>query len=513
MLKNSWNRLPPNARRWIFVAFVGAVIAALILALSPEPRTRNRATEQTIEHLFTDEDTSKVTLQNLAAKIDNMRSDQGKLQRQLDQMNTELRRAQSDKGPGRQMQKALADLQGKIKEIDRKTILTNKRVDGIEDNGYQFATEAIERAIKEGASGQNTGVAGAGIPGQVSPFPVTATMPVVTDPQPSNKPSQPTSGSDSTSNADEQSIEGSDGSEVGLQLHRSAGDYFKNAKVPDNRNVPNRTGINTGPLGTQALGMAANGPKGRTLVGRSISSGDIRSSTIEAKAREVERVRELEAGKEKEEGIYIPAGSIIEAVIIAGMDAPTGKESRSNPFPALMRFKKEAILPNRHTADIRECFLIASGYGDLSSSRAYLRGESVSCVREDGGVIETRMDAWATGEDGKAGIRGRLVSKEGQIIAKALQAGFMEGVSKAFDVKVVPTVATGSNSNDSVQFQNVLSNEAIQGGLMGGAKTAAGRIAEYWIEMAEEVKPVIEVDAGRSVSFIVNRGVKLQLKN
>ncbi len=33
-------------------------------------------------------------------------------------------------------------------------------------------------------------------------------------------------------------------------------------------------------------------------------------------------------------------------------------------------------MPNRFRADVRECFLIVSGYGDLSSERAYLRGET-----------------------------------------------------------------------------------------------------------------------------------------
>ena len=52
----------------------------------------------------------------------------------------------------------------------------------------------------------------------------------------------------------------------------------------------------------------------------------------------------------------------------------------------------------------------------------YLRGETISCVREDGGVIETRLDSYAVGEDGKAGIRGRLVSKQGQLVAKSMMA-------------------------------------------------------------------------------------------
>lgn len=52
------------------------------------------------------------------------------------------------------------------------------------------------------------------------------------------------------------------------------------------------------------------------------------------------------------------------------------------------------------------------------------------------GVIEAKLDSYAVGEDGKAGVRGRVVSKQGQIIAKSLMAGFLGGVSEAFDVNL-----------------------------------------------------------------------------
>ena len=94
------------------------------------------------------------------------------------------------------------------------------------------------------------------------------------------------------------------------------------------------------------------------------------------------------------------------------------------PIPVNSADPERSHPPNRFRADVRECFLIVSGYGDLSSERAYLRGETFSCVREDGGVIEAKLDAYAVGEDGKAGVRGRVVSKQGQIIAKSMMAGF-----------------------------------------------------------------------------------------
>jgi hypothetical protein len=109
-----------------------------------------------------------------------------------------------------------------------------------------------------------------------------------------------------------------------------------------------------------------------------------------------------------EDAVLIPAGSILRGVLLSGTDAPTGRQSRRDPYPALARIKHDAILPNRFRADVRECFLVLAGYGDLGSERAYLRTEAITCVRQDGGAIEVPIDAYATGEDGKVGERGRV---------------------------------------------------------------------------------------------------------
>jgi len=209
--------------------------------------------------------------------------------------------------------------------------------------------------------------------------------------------------------------------------------------------------------------------------------------------------------------VFIPAGSIVTGVFINGMDAPTNQGARRDPFPSTLRVQKEAILPNRFSADVRECFMLVSGYGDLSSERAYLRAETLSCIREDGGVIESRLDAYVVGEDGKAGVRGRLVSKQGQIIAKSLMAGFLGGVSKAFDVNPVQSLNIMPGSNR--QYESVMSNQMMQGAAMKGASSALDRIAQFYLDMAEGIFPVLEVDAGRQVDIILTRGVSLRIRS
>jgi conjugal transfer pilus assembly protein TraB len=210
--------------------------------------------------------------------------------------------------------------------------------------------------------------------------------------------------------------------------------------------------------------------------------------------------------------MFLPAGSILSGTLITGLDAPTSNQARRDPFQALLRIKSEAILPNRYKMDIRECFLIASGYGDMSSERAYLRAERMSCIKNDGAVIESSMDAYSVGEDGKAGIRGRLVSKNGQIIGNALMSGFVAGITHAFSPQSVQSINTSpvSGANQAFQYPSpqLIAGQAMAGGVQGAAQQIAG----YYLAMARNIFPIIEVDAGRKIDFVMIRGISLNPK-
>lgn len=211
------------------------------------------------------------------------------------------------------------------------------------------------------------------------------------------------------------------------------------------------------------------------------------------------------------ETIVLPAGSIISGTLITGMDASSSSSAKREPFPALLRIKAEAILPNRFRMDITDCFIVSSGYGDLASERAYMRAEAISCVKDDGSVLESRIDAYAVGEDGKAGVRGRLVSKEGQLIAKSLMAGFLSGISNAMKPARIPTLSLNPQSNYQVERPDlgVLGQESA----LGGISSATAEIAKYYLEMARNMFPIVEVDAGRKIDFVVSSGARLRNNN
>ena len=213
------------------------------------------------------------------------------------------------------------------------------------------------------------------------------------------------------------------------------------------------------------------------------------------------------------DAVYIPAGAILRGIFLNGVDMPTGQQARSQPTPALIRVKDLAILPNRVRADVRECFVIVGGFGDLASERAYLRGETLTCVRADGGVIEVPVEAYAVGEDGKVGLRGRVVSKQGAMLAKALQAGFLQSFAQMFNqVPAIPVAnVPNGGGNNQLPYQSMFSGQAAAGAAARGVGGAMDRLANYYMDMAEQTFPVLEVDAGRGVELILNAGVSLRL--
>ncbi|EGV16157.1 TraB/VirB10 family protein [Thiocapsa marina] len=134
---------------------------------------------------------------------------------------------------------------------------------------------------------------------------------------------------------------------------------------------------------------------------------------------------------------------------------------------------------------------------------------SNASTQVDGSVIEIPIDGYAVGEDGKVGVRGRVVSKQGVLLAKALQAGFLQSFSQIFNR--MPTIPVNTGTGTDLQFQSMLTPQALSAASAQGVGGAMDRLANYYLDMAEQLLPVIEVDAGRGAEFILNRGVSMKL--
>ncbi|WP_128002274.1 TrbI/VirB10 family protein [Piscinibacter defluvii] len=212
-----------------------------------------------------------------------------------------------------------------------------------------------------------------------------------------------------------------------------------------------------------------------------------------------------DAGKKPRDTLdsFLPI-SFTRGQLIGGLDAPTGGQSQSNPHPVLIRLSDNSVLPNRYRAEYRECFVIGAGYGDISSERAYIRTELLSCIRTNGDPLEVKIQGSIFGEDGKVGMRGRLVTKQGQMLANALLAGVVSGIGQGFSQAntTYSTSALGSVATAS-------GGDAYRAGIGSGVGKALDRLAQYYIKLAEQTFPIIEVDAGREIDVVLTKGVRI----
>ena len=201
---------------------------------------------------------------------------------------------------------------------------------------------------------------------------------------------------------------------------------------------------------------------------------------------------------------YIPAGAFVEAVVLGGIDASAGVTAQSDPRPVLLRLVDLSVLPNRFRKDVKDCHVVGAGFGDISSERAYIRTERLSCVLQNDEVFEQPIEAYAAGEDGKDGLRGTVVRREGDLIFNSFLAGTIAGIGKGMSQSFGTTSHSPLGSTKTLAGQDILKS-----GLYGGAGEGADHLQKYFIERAEQMQPVIQISAGRTVTLIFLKGVEL----
>jgi len=212
----------------------------------------------------------------------------------------------------------------------------------------------------------------------------------------------------------------------------------------------------------------------------------------------------------KEKTIWIPAGTIIKGVLLTGMDAPTDVGATKDPLPVAILIRDVAILPNQFGMDLSYCIVVGSGWGNLADERAYIRSETLSCIDKKGKAIETSLKGHVfSSEDGKSGMRGRYVSKQGQKIAMALLAGVVSSTGQALS----ETNNIEVNIYDRDTHRNIppVGTALAQAGL-GGIGRAAKSVADFYLKLAEKMYPIIEIDAGRKVEILVLKGQEIKIK-
>ena len=201
---------------------------------------------------------------------------------------------------------------------------------------------------------------------------------------------------------------------------------------------------------------------------------------------------------------YLPSGTFAKARLLNGATAPTRGQGSGNPVPVLLELTDSAVMPNLYRSGIKRCFVTANATGELASERVLIRLDRLSCIDENGGAVDKKIQGYVSGEDGKTGLRARLVTKSGQAIANALFTGTLAGLGKAVSL---------ASENQTTSITGTVSTTVTnpwKAGFGEGATHAMDRITDYYLKLASDMFPVLEVDSGRNVEIVISNGISIE---
>ena len=201
----------------------------------------------------------------------------------------------------------------------------------------------------------------------------------------------------------------------------------------------------------------------------------------------------------------IPAGAFAGAVMVGGVDASTSIQASNDPRPVLLRVTDPGTLPRKFKSDLCGCHVLAACYGDISSERVYMRLEKLTCTeRQTGEIVEMTVNGYVAGEDGRAGLRGVVVDRAGESMRNAAVGGFLSGMGNFLSQSHSPV--TFSPANGLAQTNPMTNPDMLKFGAAKGASGALERYADFYIKRAEQMQPVIQVQAGRRVDIVFTQG-------
>lgn len=201
------------------------------------------------------------------------------------------------------------------------------------------------------------------------------------------------------------------------------------------------------------------------------------------------------------------AGAFAPIALLNGIDAGTSQATQSNPMPVLMNVTEQAILPGSARYKLKSCFILGTGYGDLSAERVYIRTSRLSCIDKVGKlVLSQNVPGYIVDSDNKLGMRGVITDKQGAKLGKALLAGFAQGLAGALG-QAQGTVY--QNTSTGVNTTSVTGGAALRASGLQGAQSAINILAETYVKDAQNLFPIITIDAGRQGTVVFTDTVVL----
>lgn len=196
---------------------------------------------------------------------------------------------------------------------------------------------------------------------------------------------------------------------------------------------------------------------------------------------------------------YVPSGAFSNAIILEGADANASVTAQdTDAKPMLFKLTGQLHLPaNKKLNKLKGCFVTAATYGDISSERAIVRLKRLSCII-NGKHIDKEVQGHVAFY-GKNGIKGEPVMRNGKILGLAFGAGFLSSAGNA-------TSQIGNTQVGLGASRTVGADEVLRQGIGGGVSSAANKLADYYIQRAEQYHPIIPIGSANRVEVVFNEG-------
>jgi len=213
---------------------------------------------------------------------------------------------------------------------------------------------------------------------------------------------------------------------------------------------------------------------------------------------------------------YVPPNAYVEAKVLVGVDAATGTSYSQDPKPVLFRILGPAVHVGAggkfQTTDLTGCLINGAAYGELPSEKVYVKLQKITCPAGAGKFSVATVEGYVTSK-GKAGVRGPVISREGQFTSRALVAGALNGLGQGLSKNVQAAqsgVTTSITGQGALAAQELTPGQIATGSVGTGVSQAASMLADYYIKRAEQYQPVIEMPTGIQVELVFLSGFQVK---
>ncbi len=216
----------------------------------------------------------------------------------------------------------------------------------------------------------------------------------------------------------------------------------------------------------------------------------------------LELPRDTDTEAETRPSVQLPAGSFVASTLLTGAYAPADQE---RPLPVLLRINEGFTGPNHTRVPLQACFVVGKAAADLGAERATIQTARLSCTLPSGQVFEQEVSGYVAARDGLFGVPGKLIRHDAAKLGMASVTGFLRGAAQALSRAESTTVFSPASG---AAFSAVTGDTTRYTAYAGLSETAH-QLSRYYLRLANQITPAIQIPANLDVHLVMNEGVTI----